>query len=153
MPHEKLMFDDFTCEYNLTDGQNKAVKLNWQSHPQNDAFYILKITKPGGTAGKPYSLYSLCVQGRRHAVEIEVTKGTALFWEDEDATLPAQKNGNRWVIPKTGGYERNVHFITFTTGSCELTIESLRVIKHRMKRNAVLVNHDTLPDPPVTGGE
>lgn len=154
MPHEKLTFDSFSCEYNLTADSTHPVKLNWKSQPQ-DGHYELTIAKNGGTAGKTYSLYSLCVQGRGHAVEITPSSGSPKFWKDEDATTEIKPPVGSSVItvPKTNGSASNVRFITFAGNNCVLLVKSSRTVTHRMKRTASLTDHDTIPDPPVSGGQ
>jgi hypothetical protein len=173
--HDDLLFVSSRCTYTLQKRGNKDVTLAW--YTEGAKLHDVTITSVGGTFDEkgdlaPYSLYNMCVQNRNFDVFISGVQGTNVTFWKPDLKTPLTPTGGVYQIPMTDWIspqepapnEANIHYLSFESDTCTFKVETKRKLTSKeMKKppfppgpsspSRRLTSHDTIPDPPASGGE
>ncbi len=132
--------------------------------PNDPISYRVAINRAEGAPTTPsYSLYTLCIQGRRWRVEITQASGESVAFIDAKGNVAKEITGIKQPVnlilaraqPKgaPGVDPAKVWSIAFAGDSCELWVTSYRPKVRKPKRPDDTDDSSDCPPPPESGGE
>ncbi len=132
--------------------------------PGTPASYRVTVTRAEGAPATPsYSLYTLCIQGRKWRVEVTQASGESVAFIDAKGAVAREISGLKQPVnlilsraqPKNSPDvdPAKLWFLKFAGDSCELWLTSFRPKQSKARRPGDGTDDGSCPPPPESGGE